>query len=136
MPLLDNPYASVPKEQITRSCVNIPTTDLDFLRRIYPRDGMVQGTLATLIQKLIHELKRNNITDFNLDRYAECVAGCTLVLPGCAADQSRSVSNGDDGRTNSSVACTAPSASSIVPDAGKSPRRTEGRGIVKKQKVG
>ncbi len=79
-PHFSNPYDSVPPTERTRSTLVLPNQVLARIRQVHPKGGIIQTTISILIEKLIYELDRANITDYDPGRYESAVLGARIVL--------------------------------------------------------
>lgn len=77
-----NPFEG--QDEINRTTLKIPNKFCTDLFKVHGITGGMQTTINILLVKLYDELKRNGITDYDPDRYKQCVSGAMLVFPGCA----------------------------------------------------
>ncbi len=84
-PSFTNPYEGLPCAQRTRTTIDVATRDKAFLDSLHGRKGTIQTTINILVQKTIHELRRNNITSYDPDAFESAIAGVVVVLGGRSA---------------------------------------------------
>jgi hypothetical protein len=59
-----DPYKDVPEEQVCKASPRISLVDYQYLRNLVPGRGAIQNTMASLVNKTCHELRKYNIHDF------------------------------------------------------------------------
>lgn len=97
--LFIDPYADLPPEAFLRANVDIPIEAWNFIKSLSPYASDRPTTLRILINRLINELKRNGITQYNPDdTFHRAVGGLTISLG--------SASSNDPRGTGSAVAIT------------------------------
>ena len=78
----ENPWVSLAETEVTKTSIIASNKSMSELRAVYPKTGVFQLTCAILIEKLINELKRNNISTYAPDTFRMCLTGCTIQLGG------------------------------------------------------
>lgn len=82
---IPNPYTAfnIPEEQIVRIQADISRQDRNLIRAICPEQGVYGFTIAHLIIKLCHELRKRNITDCSREAdFRNAIVKCRIVFDG------------------------------------------------------
>ena len=147
-----NPYEGLKKtEHCLRYSVHLSRSDLSFLRQLDTQHGSLSTAVAILVTRLINELKRNGITQYDPPRFRNAVGGLKITFDGAGTDDPRRArsapslcnahesNSGDVGRGTGSVPCstsTTPLVNASVASPPKRKRRTnikavavEGEGV-------
>lgn len=78
----ENPYHALTAADRRRLTTDIHVSDWRYIKGIFMHDGVWNVTLNTLLVKLIHELKKRNITDWtSIDAFKHFVANCSIAGP-------------------------------------------------------
>jgi hypothetical protein len=107
-----DPYSG-DKKNCLRCSIHLGRDDLGFLKSLDPEHHSRATTFGILFTKLIHELKRNNITEYDPARYRTAIGGLTITL-------------GQTERTNDPGRAGSPPSLS---NAHQSDSRDDGRGV-------
>ena len=105
-----DPYSG-DKKNCLRCSIHLGRDDLGFLKSLDTGHHSRATTFGILFTKLINELKRNNITEYDPQRYRTAIGGLTITL-GTAPH--------DPGRAGSPL---------VIGNAHQSDSRDDGRGI-------
>lgn len=80
---IPNPYAvfNIPEEQLVRIQADVSRQDRNLIRAICPEQGVYGFTVAHLIIKLCHELRKRNITDCSREAdFREAIVKCRIIF--------------------------------------------------------
>ena len=79
---MDSPYSSLPANDLTRVSASVSAADLDLIRGIRPQSGTMNDTLAHLIHKLAHALRKRSIYDSRQrEQFERFIEECELSEP-------------------------------------------------------
>ena len=79
---MDSPYSTLPTHDLTRVSASVSAADLDLIRGIRPQSGTMNDTLAHLIHKLAHALRKRSIYDSRQrEQFERFVSECELTEP-------------------------------------------------------
>lgn len=81
-PKFTNLWLAIPPTQRVRTTILIPSRTYSDFAKLHPKSGVLQTTICQLIEKLTHELKRVNFTEYDPARYELAIAGCSIQLGG------------------------------------------------------
>lgn len=81
-PRFTNLWLAIPPAQRVRTTILIPSRTYSDFAKLHPKSGVLQTTICQLIEKLTHELKRVNFTEYDPARYELAIAGCSIQLGG------------------------------------------------------
>jgi hypothetical protein len=79
---LPDPYKGVKADDILRSSINIGMLDVSHIRKIYPKEGVLQSTINKLFHEFVNELKRNKLNDYDPSGYVIALNGLSINLGG------------------------------------------------------
>jgi len=75
-----NPYLDLPSEQIQRTTLEIPFTEVSKLKAYEPRTGVLQTTLSIILKKVINELERAKLEPGDRYGYHAAITNARIVL--------------------------------------------------------
>lgn len=76
-----NPVLSLSPEDTTRTTITLSNHVISAIGHVHTKAGVVPTTINILLEKLIHELERNGITQYDPGVYELCITKLCIILP-------------------------------------------------------
>lgn len=80
--MFKNPYLNLPRDEISRTTIEIPKKRVALLRSFQPYSGVLQTTLSILLEKLCHELEQSNLQLGESSEYEHAISECRVIIGG------------------------------------------------------
>lgn len=75
-----NPWKELSKDALLKTTVDVSRDLISDIVRVHSKQGVLQTTIYLLLTKLVDELKRNDLTEYDPAAYELGVAGCTITF--------------------------------------------------------
>jgi len=141
-----DPYAHLPEapdlppgstaDCVIQAAVKFSNRDRALLQSVHFARPTIRITVAILIHRLCHELRKHGITEYDPNAYERAVGGLTIALGGTAStavsgdpdvrspasdeQPNRQATDGDDGRGTPRVPCPSDGSHPESPNAAES----------------
>jgi hypothetical protein len=81
----ENPVLVVDEVDRTRTTLVLDNKIKAAIERVHTKHGVINTTINIILQKLVHELERHNITSYDPGTYERAIIDCSVILGGLPA---------------------------------------------------